>query len=234
MKIRNTNRDTVLVSNVGICAKALRCWKEFCITHSCTVAIHFAGTKEHTKSKASVVARTSTTTAGILKDCYRFTMEYSHNAEFYCKTLDDDDTQRRLRFNDPTLTGVRLPRDSLERVPALCRSTRIECLIIELEVFLPTYQRFVNGEIDDFSRTSLDLLLEWLGRISALQLCRLNGSLSVVQQNESRMLPLFLQALIGHDEGQRTLQKIILSDLDVRAEDLVSLLQGPSLQCLQI
>jgi hypothetical protein len=82
-------------------------------------------------------------------------MEYTQNFEAFCKALDDDDTQRRLGFNDPTLTGFRVPRDSLERVPALCRSTHIQSLIIEFEVFLPTYQRFVNGEIDDFSRTYL-------------------------------------------------------------------------------
>jgi hypothetical protein len=41
----------------------------------------------------------------------------------------------------------------------------------------------------------------WLGRISALRFCRLNGS--VAQQSDSRMLPLFLQASRGHEHPTR-------------------------------
>jgi hypothetical protein len=81
----------------------------------------------------------------------------------------DDETGRLLLANDPSFKSVRVSATtSSENVSALCHSTHIERLDVDLQVFRPSYQRLINGDIENLSGTVLGQFSEWLERTCTL------------------------------------------------------------------
>jgi hypothetical protein len=136
-----------------------------------------------------------------------------------CMLLLDDETGRRLLVNDPAVKFVRLSDTTSEQnVSALCHSTHIEHLDIDMQVFQ--------------TDTALNQVLKWLeatSTLSHLRMCHSGSERS--RQAASDVLRLLFQAIVGSGQRgrspeKRSLASIACIGLNIVAEDLIALLNG--------
>jgi hypothetical protein len=139
----------------------------------------------------------------------------------------DDETGRRLLANDPAVQKVSISSTATDKnLAALCHSTHVEHLYIDMQAFHPLYQSLLNGDIENLSGTALGQVLEWLQQhMSVLTYVQMGGFGPHVVD----LLHLFLPAMgVGQTRGSSSssLVALALVQTQVAARDLVALLDS--------
>jgi hypothetical protein len=150
----------------------------------------------------------------------------------------DDETERRLLANDPTLTGLPLcypevthlgPRYSQRVGRAIASSTHLTKFVLELDAFQDDMASFVNRDIDDLNGTALQEVCNYISSSSVLTSLHLTRSSRRHLQSFNVLRHFFAAINERVPSGLNELTSVTLNGLDIEAEDIASLIRNGGL-----
>jgi hypothetical protein len=154
----------------------------------------------------------------------------------------DEETERRLLDNDPTLTCLDLrpsaseiSQQTLKRLAtALNSSTHIEGLVISFHLFDDICTQFLSGRIPSPRTTTTSAVALWISKSTSLNTLCLSPSFSR-RGTSVYFLPEMLEAVrLRSQRGSKALRILSLCGVHLRAHDFVQLLRHGSVKLLGV
>jgi D-ribose pyranose/furanose isomerase RbsD len=151
----------------------------------------------------------------------------------------NDETERLLLANDPSVTSVSLQvlasssdtpiaLDVPRVIAALTQSTHVQCLIMTLDWF---ENEFLNGVVSGV----LEQILQWIVSTPALESLRFGASDS--RTTGVLLFPVFVEVILSRNQrtdSSKLVSKVALLNLDVKADDLATLMRASGLTNLTV
>jgi hypothetical protein len=152
----------------------------------------------------------------------------------------DEETERRLLDNDPTLTSLDLQSTqegnmSWARLAvALNCSMHVRHLFLSFHLFDDICSQYLNGDISSPHSKETGAVALWISKSSSLtRLCFSPSSRK--PETTFHLLPIFLDAVrLRTKEGRPSLKHLVLWHLQFDADDMLTLLQNCSVNRLHL